>query len=208
MLMLRGLALRRWRRVLTAVVAVPMAGTVAALLIGLRHGIVSRHLWLFVAFYGVTALGVTAGYHRLFAHHSFSTSPLVRVLLGIAGSMAVQGPILGWVADHRLHHKHSDGAGDPHSPAFGRGSTVTDLLPGLLHAQCGWFFKGWRATGRLVRDLYRDKSVRFVDRHYPSWIALSLVLPGAIDCSSRVMQEVPAWPCSWQDSRASSCCST
>ena len=30
--------------------------------------------------------------------------------------MAVQGPVMSWVADHRKHHAHTDQEGDPHSP--------------------------------------------------------------------------------------------
>ncbi|MEJ7756520.1 MAG: hypothetical protein WKF83_09565 [Nocardioidaceae bacterium] len=30
--------------------------------------------------------------------------------------MAIEGPVIRWVADHRKHHKFSDRDGDPHSP--------------------------------------------------------------------------------------------
>ncbi|MFA5910461.1 MAG: acyl-CoA desaturase [Vicinamibacterales bacterium] len=181
LVVLKGRALRMWRSVLTAVVLIPILGTITASVTIIRWGIEPRHVWLAAGLYLITALGVTAGYHRLFAHNSFATSTPTRLLLGVAGSMAVQGPILGWVADHRLHHQHSDGPGDLHSPAFGRQPGLRGFCASLAHAQCGWFFTGWRASGRYANDLYRDSVIRFVDRNYVWWIGLSLASPGLID---------------------------
>ena len=60
--------------------------------------------------------GIAVGYHRGFTHGSFKTKRGVKIALAIAGSMAIQGPVVRWVADHRKHHKFSDRDGDPHSP--------------------------------------------------------------------------------------------
>src|SRR4051812_1829330 len=51
-----------------------------------------------------TGLGVTVGFHRLFTHRSFKTTRVMRAVLAIAGSMAVQGSLIEWVATHRKHH--------------------------------------------------------------------------------------------------------
>ena len=61
----------------------------------------------FVGMYLVTGLGITVGYHRLFTHRSFETYRLVQFVLAALGSMAVQGPLLRWVAMHRRHHAWS-----------------------------------------------------------------------------------------------------
>ena len=66
--------------------------------------------------YCVTGHGITVGFHRLFTHKSFKPNRAVKIALAIAGSMAIQGPVVRWVADHRKHHKFSDRDGDPHSP--------------------------------------------------------------------------------------------
>ncbi len=66
--------------------------------------------------YALTGLGITVGYHRLFTHRSFKTTRSVRALVAVLGSMAVEGPLLEWVATHRKHHRFSDHPGDPHSP--------------------------------------------------------------------------------------------
>ena len=71
---------------------------------------------LAVLFYFLTGLGVTIGFHRHFTHRAFKAVRGLRVGLAIAGSMAFQGPIIVWVADHRRHHTFADKDGDPHSP--------------------------------------------------------------------------------------------
>src|SRR5688500_14952499 len=98
------------------------------------------HPGLLLGMYVLTGLGVTGGLPRLFTHRSFETGGVVRFVLAVLGSMAVQGPLLKWVAFHRRHHQHSDRHEDPHSPHHhGRG--VLSLLRGLWHAHLGWVFE-------------------------------------------------------------------
>ncbi len=70
-------------------------------------------LGLLLGLYALTALGITVGFHRLFTHRSFETYRPVQLVLGVLGSMALQGPLLKWVAFHRRHHEHSDESGEP-----------------------------------------------------------------------------------------------
>ena len=69
--------------------------------------------------YLLTAVGITVGFHRLLTHRSFQTSKPIEYTFAVLGSMAVQGPVISWVADHRKHHAHTDEEGDPHSPHVG-----------------------------------------------------------------------------------------
>ena len=94
---------------------------------------------LFVAFYYLAGLGVTIGYHRYFTHGSFKANRPLRIALAIAGSMALQGPVIDWVADHRRHHAFSDREGDPHSPWL-FGTSPAALAKGFWHAHMGWLF--------------------------------------------------------------------
>ena len=92
--------------------------------------------------YTLTGLGITVGYHRLFTHRSFKTTRTVRALLAVLGSMAVEGPVIEWVATHRKHHRFSDHAGDPHSPHVDQAPGWRGALRGLGHAHVGWMFRG------------------------------------------------------------------
>ena len=74
-------------------------------------------------------LGVTLGYHRMFTHRAFESSRAFRAAIAVLGSMAVQGSVITWVADHRKHHAFTDQDGDPHSPHLSG--------PGFLGARQG-----------------------------------------------------------------------
>jgi hypothetical protein len=84
--------------------------------------------------YVLAGFGVTVGFHRLLTHRSFQTFKPVEYLFATLGSMAVQGPVISWVADHRKHHAHTDEEGDPHSPHVGHGGGFKGALTGLWHA--------------------------------------------------------------------------
>jgi stearoyl-CoA desaturase (delta-9 desaturase) len=137
---------------------------------------------VFAILYVATGLGVTVGFHRLFTHRSFKTSPALRGAFAACGSMAIEGPVISWVADHRKHHAFSDQPGDPHSPHVDHGGGWRGALRGLLHAHVGWLFihtqRGNRR--RYAPDLLADPVVRFVDRTFVLWavggLALSFLL--------------------------------
>jgi stearoyl-CoA desaturase (delta-9 desaturase) len=99
-----------------------------------------RDIAIFLIMYVPIGLGVTVGFHRLLTHRSFRTSPWLRGLLGVMGTMAVEGPVISWVADHRKHHAYSDRLGDPHSPHLDHGGGWRGALRGLTHAHVGWLF--------------------------------------------------------------------
>jgi stearoyl-CoA desaturase (delta-9 desaturase) len=86
-----------------------------------NHELRLRDLAIFLVMYVPTGLGVTVGFHRLLTHRSFKTSPALRGVLAVLGTMSVEGPVISWVADHRKHHAYSDRFGDPHSPHVDHG---------------------------------------------------------------------------------------
>jgi stearoyl-CoA desaturase (delta-9 desaturase) len=126
---------------------------------------------VFLIMYVVTGLGVTVGFHRHLTHRSFKTHRWLRGLLAIFGSVAIEGPVISWVADHRKHHTYSDQEGDPHSPHVGHGGGFRGALKGLAHAHVGWLFihthRG--ARNRYARDLIDDPVISFVDRTFLYW---------------------------------------
>ncbi len=128
-------------------------------------------IFVFAVMYALTGIGVTVGFHRLFTHRAFRTTPAVRGLLAILGSAAIEGPVISWVADHRKHHAFSDQEGDPHSPHVGHGSGWAGAVRGLLHAHVGWLFihthRGRRT--RYTPDLLKDPVVSWVDRTFLLW---------------------------------------
>ena len=97
-------------------IGLPVVGLVTAVALVWNHGVGVTALGILAIGYVLTGVGITVGYHRLFTHRSFKTRRTVRVTLAVLGSMAVEGPVIEWVATHRKHHRFSDHPGDPHSP--------------------------------------------------------------------------------------------
>ena len=132
--------------------------------------------------YLLTTFGVTVGLHRLFTHRSFKTGPRTRFVWAVLGSMAIEGPIISWVSDHRKHHACSDQQGDPHSPHVDHGDGVSGALRGLFHAHVGWLFIHTQrgSKERFAPDLLRDPVVSFVNRTFFFWAILGLLIPFAL----------------------------
>jgi stearoyl-CoA desaturase (delta-9 desaturase) len=128
-------------------------------------------LAVFAILYMVTGLGVTVGFHRLFTHRSFATKRWLRGAFAAAGSMAIEGPVISWVADHRKHHAFADQPGDPHSPHVDHGVGWRGALRGLLHAHMGWLFIHTQrgARRRYAPDLLADPVVSWVDSTFVFW---------------------------------------
>lgn len=149
------------------IVVVPLLGTLLAISLLWERAVHWSDLVLLAISYCLVMLGVAVGFHRMLTHRSFQVHPVVKAILLILGSMAVEGPALEWAATHIKHHAQSDREGDPHSP-----------VEGLFHAHIGWLFKGSLADpNQYCRHLLKDGLVVFVSRTFFLWVALSLVIP-------------------------------
>ena len=138
-------------------------------------------LGLLVGLYVPTAFGITLGFHRMFTHRAFESSRPFRAILATLGSMAVQGPVITWVADHRKHHAFTDQDGDPHSPHLS-GPGFWGAVKGLWHAHVGWLFESVGAADRerFAPDLVKDRLMRGIDRLFWLWVALGFAVPFAL----------------------------
>ncbi|HEY4603124.1 MAG TPA: acyl-CoA desaturase [Blastococcus sp.] len=135
---------------------------------------------LFAVFYVLSGLGITVGYHRYFTHGSFKAKKGLRVALAIAGSLAIEGPVITWVSDHRRHHKYSDREGDPHSP-WRYGDDWKALSKGLVYAHIGWLFDPNKTSQeKFSPDLLADRKIASVDAWFPGYVAVTLLLPALI----------------------------
>ena len=176
--LLEGRQARFQRRLVLVVTVVPFVGFLAAVWTLWGTGLSMLDASIFFAAYCFTGLGVTVGFHRLFTHKSFEAKPWFRNLLAIAGSMAIQGPVIRWVADHRRHHAFADQPGDPHSPHLDEGPGVRGVVKGLWHAHIGWFFDDEQTSAnRWAPDLVKDPAMRKIDSLFPLWALLSFGLP-------------------------------
>jgi stearoyl-CoA desaturase (Delta-9 desaturase) len=156
-------------------VVVPFLALLLAIVLLWNRAVGAIELSVMAVMYVVTGLGITVGYHRMLTHKAFQSSKPVEYFWAILGSMAVQGPAIAWVADHRKHHAHTDEEGDPHSPHVGQGSG----LKGLWFAHVGWLTKtqGSAEFRKYAPDLCEDKGMRWISRNFLAFVGLSLLIP-------------------------------
>ena len=170
------------QRVLVGVfVAVPLLALIAAIPLAWGRGFLGWHdVVIALVFYYLTGLGITVGFHRYFTHGSFKAKTGLRVALAVFGTMAIQGPVFNWVADHRRHHKYSDKEGDPHSP-WRYGDDTKALTKGLVYAHMIWLFDPNKTSQeKFIPDLLADRKLRIVHKLFPVLVATSLLLPALI----------------------------
>jgi stearoyl-CoA desaturase (Delta-9 desaturase) len=163
-------------------VTLPFVGLVIAIALLWNRWLHPVDLALLVVGYLLTGIGITVGYHRLFTHRAFQTKQWVRWAFAILGSMAVEGPVLAWVADHRKHHQFSDVDGDPHSPHVGGGNGFVAAARNLFHAHVGWLFvsEGRADVKKYVPDLIAEPGMKTINSLFGVWLTLSLLVPAAI----------------------------
>ena len=165
-------------RIVTALIVFgPLAGTIIAAAALLHDETSVADLVIAAALYFLTGHGLSAGFHRMCTHRAFRASRGVKLALVVAGSLAFEGGVLGWAANHRRHHAFTDLEGDPHSPHL-FGATLYGQLRGALHAHVGWLFSPpVEERRRWIPDLCADRDLVLVDRLFPLWCAVSLLLP-------------------------------
>ncbi|MFI5667238.1 acyl-CoA desaturase [Streptomyces sp. NPDC051704] len=158
-------------------IVVPFLALLAAVPLVWGWGVSWLDLGLMVFMYFLACHGITIGFHRYFTHGSFKAKRPLRIVLAVMGSMAVEGPLVRWVADHRKHHKFSDHDGDPHSP-WRFGETVPALMKGLWWAHIGWLFDEEQTNQqKYAPDLVKDPAIRRISRDFVLWTIVSLAIP-------------------------------
>jgi len=125
-----------------------------------------------VFWYFVTGLGITAGYHRLWAHRSYNASLPLQYALAFMGAGAVQGSIKWWSRGHRAHHRYTDTDLDPYGAHHG-----------LLWSHIGWMVINPRRKPGVAdcSDLNNNPLVRWQHKYY-LWLLFSMavIVPTAI----------------------------
>jgi len=161
-------------------VAVPLLAVLLAIPVAWGWGIGVSDLVIAAVFYTVAAHGITLGFHRAFTHRSYTPNRPLKIALAVAGSLAVQGPVIRWVSDHRKHHAFSDAEGDPHSP-WKYGESFRGLTKGFFHAHVGWLFDEEQTPAqRYAPDLLKDADIVRISNQFRMWVAVTLIAPAVI----------------------------
>ena len=150
-----------------ALSVIPLVGILGTSIYTYIYGITPLGPLLLILGWLFSGLGITFGYHRLFAHRSFKAHPAIQFFAMVCGSAALQNSILKWCSDHRLHHKKLDTKDDPYS-----------ITEGFFHAHIGWIIEDKPSIIKNVDDLKNNKIVMFQYNYYwPIAITFSFILP-------------------------------
>jgi hypothetical protein len=129
--------------------------------------------------------GIGMGYHRLLVHRGYQVPKVVEYFFTVCGTLALEGGPIAWVATHRIHHRHSDHLGDPHTPREGT----------------WWAHMGWIITGRALNsqtaalahyapDLARDRVQVWLSKYH--WVPLTILGIGLLVVGTLLMGHIPA----------------
>ncbi|MGJ8668009.1 MAG: acyl-CoA desaturase [Oceanococcus sp.] len=102
--------------------------------------------------------GITAGYHRYFAHRAFKTGRVFQFILGFIAQSSLQSGLIWWASKHRDHHKFVDTPKDVHSPRE----------YGFWFAHMGWIFDERAQQPNLgnVPDITRYPELVWLDKYH------------------------------------------
>ena len=178
-----------------------------ALLVALLPAFIEVFSWaafgLFLATYIIGGLSITVGYHRLYAHKSYSANPFFEWCILAGSTLSLEMSALMWAHDHRMHHNHADTEQDPYSIKKGfwyahmlwlfdykrnfNEALVADLMknprvmlqnkyyaPLLITVNLAIFLLGWHLTGSALASFYMGFLVRMAMIHHCTWFINSL----------------------------------
>mgnify|MGYP003337733353 FL=1 len=81
-------------------IVLPTLGTITAIILAFQGHFSWDNVIMCIALTVLTELGITMGFHRMLVHQSFTAHPVVRFILLMLGSMALQGPPSNWASIH------------------------------------------------------------------------------------------------------------
>jgi stearoyl-CoA desaturase (delta-9 desaturase) len=126
---------------------------------------------LFGIYFGLSSMAITVGYHRLFSHVSFKTSPFMEIFWLYFASSTMEESALKWSSQHRQHHLHTDTDLDPYN-----------INKGFFYAHVGWIIN-WKHKVNYsnVQDLSKRPWIFHQHRYYGGWSVISgMIVPLAI----------------------------
>ena len=109
---------------------IPLIGIIGTAIYIYFNGVVWQEPVIMFTLWFLSGMGITMGYHRLFAHKAYKTNVFVEWVLMILGSTAFENTVLKWSSDHRKHHTEAETENDPYS-----------ITEGFWHAHIGWILK-------------------------------------------------------------------
>jgi stearoyl-CoA desaturase (delta-9 desaturase) len=134
------------------------------------YGIGLAELALHGAFYLAGGLGITALYHRAWAHNAVQLARPIEYILAACSTLVVQMPARQWIVAHIEHHKHTDHDKDPYN-----------INNGFWWAHCEWIFFDQKVDQPLPARLAGNPVIDWQHRNY-WWVCfgMNIAVPTAV----------------------------
>ncbi len=157
----------RWTGIIFFTV-IHLVGIIGAPLYMIYHGVSLSEWALFLTYTSLSGMAITMGYHRLFAHATFKTGPVIRFLLLFFGASTFEQTALKWASQHRQHHQFTDTERDPYS-----------IQKGFWYAHMGWIiFWKHKVNYDIVKDLSKDALTKHQHEYEGVWaVGSGIVVP-------------------------------
>lgn len=128
-------------------------------------GVSATDVGICLGLFALRIFGITAGYHRYFAHRAFKTSRGFQFLLGFLAESSLQSGLIWWASKHRDHHRYVDTPKDAHSPRE----------YGFWFSHLGWIFNTRAQSPDLsnVPDITRYPELVWLDKYH--WLPGTLM---------------------------------
>ena len=137
---------------------IPLIGIFGTSIYVYNNGVVWQEPVMMFSLWFLSGMGITMGYHRLFAHKAYKTNTFIEWVLMILGSTAFENTVLKWSSDHRKHHAEAETENDPYS-----------ISEGFWHAHIGWILKNTpeeKNKIKGVKDLEKKSAIKFQNKYY------------------------------------------
>ena len=166
-----GVRHNRWWSIifLYGISAVAVIGCPAYLIV--HGGVHPGTVWLFAGMGAASLTGITAGYHRLYAHSTYQANAVYRFVMLALGAATFQQSALKWTSLHRTHHKYTDTERDPYN-----------IKKGFFYAHMGWILFYRRTIDfSNVKDLKKSKLIMNQHQYFQWWaLGFGVLMPAVI----------------------------
>lgn len=120
--------------------------------------------------YPLGGWGITALYHRAWAHGAVKFARPVEYFLAVCSTFILQMPAKQWISSHIKHHDHTDHEDDPYN-----------IERGFWWAHFEWIIFAPVPKVELPTRLHGNPVIEWQEKYYwPISIALNLLIPVAI----------------------------
>lgn len=153
------------------------------------------------------AIGITAGYHRLYTHQSYEAPFLIRMVFLILGTGALQKDAIDWCSLHRMHHRYENKKKslDPYgiqkfcNNKCNKICRKSHMILNFLHAHFLWLFVDrspkFKKTQKSIIEQMKnyewktDYSILLLQKKYFPFLAIFIGLVIPILISKKIFKD-------------------